>query len=133
MGAQQLRPAVKISIADTLASLIHAGRRGGAAGAVAQRPEPDARRVRLVADPLRSPITPLERFAVQTLTREGAMVFDALVERLARLLYRDALRHGAWVVDLGFFGGNLFVRDVARDLVAGAGVLWEIETPSRAR
>ena len=124
---------MKISIADTLASLIHAGRRGGAAGAVAQRPEPGARRVRLVAGPLRSPITPLERFAVETLTREGGMAFDALVERLARLRYRDALRHGAWVVDLGFFGGNLFARDVDRDLVAGAGVLWEIETPSRAR
>lgn len=94
---------------------------------------PRGRRVRPVAVLPRSPATPLERFAVETLGREGAMALDALVDRLAGLLYRDALRHGGWVIDIGFFGQNLFVPEVARDLEAGDGLLWHIEPPSQAR
>ena len=89
---------------------------------------PSAGRVRLL-EAGRPPMTPVERLAVSRLKREGAMPLPALAELVARDLYADALRHGAWVMDIGVFGRDAFVPDVARELEAANGILWEIETP----
>jgi hypothetical protein len=78
-------------------------------------------------------MTPVERLAVSTLRREGAMPLPALAKLVASDLYVDALRHGAWVIDIGVFGRDIFVPDVARELKAADGILWEIETPDGAR
>jgi hypothetical protein len=41
-------------------------------------------------------------------------------------LYREELRNGASVLDIGLFGSRFFTRDVVRELKAGDGILWEI-------
>lgn len=86
--------------------------------------------VRLV-EAARPPVTPVEQLAVATLTRDGTMSFKRLVEQVALDLYREMLRSGGWAVDIGIFGTNLFVPDVARELEAGDGTLWRLETPER--
>jgi len=91
------------------------------------------RNVRLVEPASRPPLTPFERLVVATLTLEGVMRFGTLVERVALDLYLDELRHGAWILDIGLFGRSLFGREVARDLKAGDGILWAIETVERTR
>lgn len=92
-----------------------------------------AGRVRLLEAGQRSPLTAVERLAVSALRHEGAMPLLLLAERVAQDLYRDALRHGAWVLDIGLFGRDIFVPDVVRELEAASGVLWEIESVEGAR
>jgi hypothetical protein len=92
-----------------------------------------ARHVRLLESPARPPATAAEREAIATLRLAGTMPFLALVDRLAREAYGDALRGGAWAADIGLFGTALFVPEVARALEAGNGVLWAIETPGEVR
>lgn len=54
------------------------------------------------------------------------MPFDQLGEQVALDLYRDALLRGAGILDIGFFGQDLFIREAI--LEAGDGTLWEIES-----
>jgi len=89
------------------------------------------RRVRLLAAPRRTPRTSLESLVCSTMERDRTMPFEALVQRLARALYVDALRHGAWTLDIGVFGAELFVPDVVRELEEGDGTVWQIEPPDR--
>ena len=84
--------------------------------------------VRLSEPPLRQPANRVERLVVSTLKQEGVMAFDLLAEQVARDLHRDALANGGWVVDLGFFGSNLFLSEAASELEAGNRLLWQIET-----
>ncbi len=91
------------------------------------------RNVRLVEPAPRLPLTPFERLVVETLTREGVLRFNTLVERIALDFYLDELRHGAWILDIGLFGSKLFIPEVARELKAGDGILWEIKAEERAR
>jgi hypothetical protein len=86
------------------------------------------RRVRLIEAARRPPVTPVEQVAVATLARHGAMPFDRLGEQVALDLYRDALSRGAGILDLGFFGQGLFIREALLELEAGDGTLWEIES-----
>lgn len=91
------------------------------------------RGVRLIEAPVRPPVTPVERLTVAALKQDGVMPFNRLLEQVALDLYREVLRQSAWVLDLGLFGSDLFVSDVARGLEAGHGILWEIETTEHAR
>ncbi len=75
----------------------------------------------------RPPATPVERLAVETLKREGPTSFKRLVERIAREVYFDEVRNGAWILDIGLFGPDLFVPEVNFELKAADGVLWKIE------
>jgi hypothetical protein len=54
------------------------------------------------------------------------MPLEDLVQRVARTLYVDALGQGAWTVDIGVFGSEVFVPEVVRGLEEGDGTLWEI-------
>jgi hypothetical protein len=90
------------------------------------------RAVRRIRDPLRSPRSTAEHSALGLLQGKDAMPFDTLVERVARELYADELRHGGSVLDVGLLGPTLFVPDVAREIQAADGILWQIE-PSTDR
>lgn len=81
--------------------------------------------VRLV-ESARRPETRVEQLAVSALAAKGAIPLDTLAERVASELYREELRNGAGVLDLGLFGSRFFTRDVVRELKAGDGILWEI-------
>jgi hypothetical protein len=82
--------------------------------------------VRLI-EPLSRPFsTPIERLAISTL-KLGAVPLYLLVERVAADLYVEEIRNGAWVLDIGLFGSDLFVPDVAREIEAGNGTFWQIE------
>lgn len=89
---------------------------------------PGCRRVRLLRDPTRQPGTRVERLAIAVLEREGAVLFEPLVEQLARALYHDALLRGAWIVDIGIMGWKSFIPEVTAELEAASGLLWKIET-----
>jgi hypothetical protein len=52
---------------------------------------------------------------------------STLVERVAHDLYREEVTMGAAMVDIGLFGPDLFVHDIAEGISAGNGVLWSIE------
>ncbi|MBI2088992.1 MAG: hypothetical protein HYT78_09655 [Deltaproteobacteria bacterium] len=88
--------------------------------------------VQLLASPSRQPESSVERLTIALLRQEGPTPFPALVERVAREVYLDEIRNGAWVTDIGLFGPGLFVPDVVRELEAGNGVLWEIKKPQGA-
>lgn len=88
--------------------------------------------VRLLDESGRSPATPIEKLTVTALKDQGPTPFLALVERVAREIYLDEIRKGAWVVDIGLFGSSLFTRDVARELKTGDGILWEIKQENRS-
>ena len=88
--------------------------------------------VRLAEEAPRRPVTPVERLAVGWLAREGAMRFDLLAKQVAFQLYLDELGIGPWMLDLGLFGRDLFLPDVACELEAGDGILWTIGKPERA-
>jgi hypothetical protein len=75
----------------------------------------------------REPVTPVEQLAVSVLTSKGAMPLRTLAERVAAELYRQELRKGAGVLDIGLFGSRLFNDDVVRELRAADGILWEIK------
>ena len=83
--------------------------------------------VRLLDDPCRGPATLAERRAVALLAREGAVPLRRLVERVARDLYRDELRHGGSTAEIGFAGSALFRADAERVIADAAGSLWMID------
>ena len=82
-------------------------------------------RVQLLDDST-SPATPVERATLRVLKETGETRLEPLVERVADELYREELRNGAWLVDLGLVGSRLFVPDVLRSLKAYNGSLWRI-------
>ena len=73
-----------------------------------------------------SPATRVERATLRVLKETGETPLERLVDRVADELYREELRDGAWLVDLGLFGSRLFVPDVLRSLKAHNGRLWQI-------
>jgi hypothetical protein len=83
--------------------------------------------VRLLDDPCRGPATLAERRAVALLAREGAVPLRRLVERVARDLYRDELRHGGSTAEIGFGGSALFRADAEQVIADAAGSLWMID------
>jgi hypothetical protein len=89
--------------------------------------------VRLLDPASRPPATPIEWRLVHTLTARGPLSRSVLVSAVARGLYRDELAESGWLTALGFFGVSAFVREVARTLDAGCGVLWELEPGPHAR
>ena len=85
--------------------------------------------VRLIKSPRRQPATPTERLAVAVLKRGTATSLSFLIDSVAREIYRQELAAGAGFLDIGLFGPNLFARDIALELSAGNGILWQIESP----
>jgi hypothetical protein len=81
--------------------------------------------------PLRSPSTPMERRVLGALEHQRQLALDVLVDRVAADLYRDELRRGGWVADIGFMGSALFRADVQRALDGATGALWTIKTAAR--
>lgn len=73
------------------------------------------------------PVTRVEQLAVSMLTSRGVMPLRNLVESVASELYREELRRGAQILDIGLFGSKLFEADVVREIEAGNGTLWRIE------
>lgn len=63
------------------------------------------------------------------LAEDGITLFTSLVDHVSAELYSQAIRDGAWAIDIGLFGSALFASEVARDLQAANGVLWRIEEP----
>ena len=88
-------------------------------------PDPD---VRLIKPLPRQPATAIERLAVAALRHGSTTCLSSLVKRVARELYIEEVATGAGVLDIGLFGPDLFVHDVAAELSAGNGVLWYIES-----
>ena len=82
--------------------------------------------VRLIASPLRLPVTPIGQRLLATL-KAGPISIEKLVQIVAVDLYKEELRKGAGVLDIGLFGGRLFNNDIVRELMAADGILWEIE------
>jgi hypothetical protein len=64
---------------------------------------------------------------MSTLETTGNAPFYLLVERIADQLYREELRQGAWILDIGLFGSSLLISSVAQEIEAANGVLWKIE------
>ena len=121
----------KTSVANLIAGLLRGRPRAVAiergaprAGAAGRR----ERRVRLIEAAARPPVTPVERLVVATLARQGAMPLDQLGEQVALDLYRDALSRGAGILDLGFFGKDLFIPEAILEIETGDGALWKIES-----
>ena len=75
----------------------------------------------------RQPATPAEQLAVSILASTGAMPLHTLAERVASELYRQELRKGAGVLDIGLFGSRLFKDDVVREIESADGILWEVQ------
>ena len=80
----------------------------------------------------RSPATIVERLSVEILKREGRTSLKRLVADVAREVYSDEVRHGAWVLDIGLYGPDLFVTEVISELNAANGILWKIESPEES-
>jgi hypothetical protein len=55
------------------------------------------------------------------------MPYDRLVKLVAAELYEEELRSGAWLVDIGLFGSDLFVPDVAHEVSAKNGTHWQFD------
>ena len=89
--------------------------------------------VRLLVEPARPPMTPVERLVVDTLATRGPLSRSALVSAVARALYRDELARSGWLAALGFFSETVFTADVARALDGARGVLWEVDHPVVSR
>jgi len=89
------------------------------------KPAADVAFVRLIDSPLRLPVTPIEQRLLATL-KAGPVSFEKHVQLVAADLYKEELRKGAGVLDIGLFGGRLFNNDVVRELKAADGILWEI-------
>ena len=89
------------------------------------KPAADVAIVRLIDSPLRLPVAPIERRLLAKL-KAGPVSFEKLVRLVAADLYKEELRKGAGVLDIGLFGGRLFNNDVVRELKAADGILWEI-------
>ena len=89
------------------------------------KPAADVAIVRLLDSPLRLPATPVEQRLLAKL-KAGPVSFENLVQVVAADLYKEELRKGAGVLDIGLFGGRLFNNDIVRELKAADGILWEI-------
>jgi hypothetical protein len=87
---------------------------------------PDRREVSLLPGASAAPEALEHRLIVDTLGRHGQLRIGALVELVATAVYRDTLRGGGSVADLGVFGPRVFVPDVLNALEAGNGSLWTI-------
>lgn len=83
--------------------------------------------LRLIA-PVRPAATPVERLVVEILKREGQTSLKRLVADVAREVYSDEVRRGAWVLDIGLYGPDLFVTEVISELKAANSILWKIES-----
>lgn len=70
--------------------------------------------------------TRAEQIAVTVLVREEQVPLTELATLLAEALYRDELRNGGWVADLGLLGSSAFVGDALHEIKAGDGCLWNI-------
>ena len=81
-------------------------------------------RLRQVSDRRRA--TAAESVVIDLLARVEELPLETLVERVAEALYHEELRAGAWAVDVGLFGSELFVPDARRVLAVGDGELWDI-------
>ena len=81
--------------------------------------------MRLIDSPLRLPATPIEQRLLAKL-KAGPVFFESLVQVVAADLYREELRKGAGVLDIGLFRGRLFNNDIVRELKAADGILWKI-------
>jgi hypothetical protein len=92
-------------------------------------PERDSA-VHLIERPGRAPSNQLEHLIVSILKAKGAVPFRSLVRQAAADLYREEMRNGAGVLDIGLFGGSLFAGEVAGEVKAGDGVLWQIDKPA---
>lgn len=86
--------------------------------------------IRLLESP-GSAVTLVQRLAVEILKREGQTPLARLVDRVAREVYFDEVRRGAWALDIGLYGPGLFVRDVISEIRSGDQILWSIERPER--
>jgi hypothetical protein len=89
------------------------------------RAEPN---VRLIKPSPRQPETAIERLAVAALGHGATPSLSSLINRVAGDLYREELAMGAAILDLGLFGPELFVHDVALALKAANGILWQFDT-----
>ena len=74
----------------------------------------------------RHPQTRVEEIAVAMLVREEQVPLNELAALLAENLYRDELRNGGWVADLGLLGSSVFVADALHEINAGDRGLWNI-------
>ena len=123
---------------QAIGDLIRAGRPKGQdrSGMLAARRSEDVSKnkalhgltLRLIA-PVRPAATQVERLAVEILKREGRTSLKRLVADVAREVYSDEVRRGAWVLDIGLYGPGLFVAEVVGELNAANGILWKIESP----
>jgi hypothetical protein len=95
-----------------------------AQNAVTRRVDPN---VRLIKPLLRQPATAIERLAAAALKDGSRTPLSSLVYHVARELYREELASGAAILDLGLLGPELFVRDVALEIRAANGILWQFD------
>ena len=77
--------------------------------------------------PKHFPSTPISRRLFSALGEAGPTRLENLVKAVADELYREELRNGASVLDIGLFGSRLFRDEVIRELHAGDGMFWEIK------
>jgi hypothetical protein len=92
-------------------------------------PERDSA-VRLIEPPGRAPANPVEHLIVSILKAKGALPFRSLVKQAAAELYCEEMRNGAGVLDIGLLGSSLFAGEVAGEIKARNGVLWQIDKPA---
>jgi len=78
----------------------------------------------------RTPRTPIERRLLERLVSGGPASRSDLVSTVAVELYRDAVRAGGWLADVGVLGERLFAPEVAGALDAGLSVFWEMAATS---
>ena len=70
--------------------------------------------------------TPVDGIAAAMLSRNQQIPLCELAAQLAESLYRDELRHGGWVVDIGLLGSSVSVAVALQQLQTGDGDLWKI-------
>jgi len=83
-------------------------------------------KVRLLRNARRAPASEAEAVVVELLPRTKDASLDSLISVVAEKLYRDEIRAGAWIVDLGLFSSGLFVPEARCLLETGNGELWQI-------
>ncbi len=96
------------------------------ADATTQRPSRRGQYVQPIRPALRSPITPIERLVLARLEGESAMDLEMLLGLVSQDVYLDALHHGAWIVDIGILGWKPLIPEVAAEIEAADGILWQI-------
>jgi hypothetical protein len=74
----------------------------------------------------RSARTPFAGIAAAMLNHNQQIPLCELADQLAESLYRDELRHGGWVVDVGLLGSSVFVADALQQLQGDDADLWKI-------